>query len=324
MSLGSKLRFLKSGRKDFQWVNIIPHLGMHLAAIILVALSGFSWIALAVCLFLYGVRMFGITAGFHRYFAHRSYKTSRWFQFVLAWLGCSAAQLGPIWWAGHHRDHHKYSDTEKDVHSPVVRNFWWSHMGWLFSDRFNHTPSENMKDFHKYPEIMWLDKFSLLPPVLLAVATFFLGRWLAVAKPEWGTSGMQMLAWGFFASTVLLYHGTFTVNSVAHLWGKKVYPSKDESRNNPLIALITLGEGWHNNHHFFPSSEAQGLEWWQFDVSHYTLKALSWVGITWDLKKAPRDHHKFRIDAQEKKIKQEQKKRKREQKKLKKKQKLAA
>ncbi|MCB1198002.1 MAG: acyl-CoA desaturase, partial [Deltaproteobacteria bacterium] len=118
---------------------MFPLVSVHVAAAITVYLSGVSWVAVLVCVFMYYLRMFGITGGFHRYFAHRSFKTGRVFQFVLAWLGTSAAQLGPIWWAGHHRDHHKFSDTPKDVHSPIQRGFWWAHIGWLWSDKYNVT-----------------------------------------------------------------------------------------------------------------------------------------------------------------------------------------
>jgi len=260
---------------------------MHVGAVVFVILSGFSWIALAVCILMYGVRMFGITAGFHRYFAHRSFKARRWFQFVLAWLGTSATQLGPLWWAGHHRDHHKFSDKPRDIHSPVQRGFWWSHIGWLWSDKYNRTKYENMTDFEAFPEIQWINRWWLMPPLVLAFSMFGLGAALNSIFPSWGTTGLQMLAWGFFVSTVVLYHGTFLVNSATHLFGRRVYPTDDDSRNSMLIALVTMGEGWHNNHHYFPSNESQGLEWWQIDMSHYVLKTLSWFGIVWDLKRVP-------------------------------------
>lgn len=287
MSVGNALKRFKSSEKDFRLMNVIPMLFMHVGAAVTVYMAGFSWVALAVCVFMYYLRMFGITAGFHRYFAHRSYKTSRWFQFVLAWIGTSATQLGPIWWAGHHRDHHKFSDTPKDVHSPVQRGFWWAHIGWLWSDKYNKTKYENMKDFEEFPELTWINKYFMVPPIVLGFLMYGLGVAIHAVRPEWGTSGFQMLAWGFFLSTVVLYHGTFLVNSATHMVGKRVYPTSDDSRNSMWIALVTMGEGWHNNHHFFPSNESQGLEWWQIDMSHYILKALSWVGIVWDIKRVP-------------------------------------
>lgn len=256
-------------------------------ACILIFWAGFSWIALAALLLSYSVRMFGITAGFHRYFSHRTFKTSRVFQFILAWIGTSCAQKGPLWWAAHHRHHHKYSDTEKDVHSPVKRSFWWSHVGWILSERFKATNKKLVKDLLKFPELRFLNKYHLIPPVTLAGVTFFFGEVLRHYFPGLGTSGFQMLVYGFVISTVLLYHGTFTVNSLAHVFGKRRFETNDDSRNNWFISIITLGEGWHNNHHRFPSSERQGLYWWEFDVSHYALKVLSWVRIVWDLRVPP-------------------------------------
>lgn len=250
--------------------------------------AGFSWVALAALVISYAVRMFGITAGFHRYFSHRSYKTSRWFQFILAWVATSSVQKGPLWWAAHHRHHHKHSDTEKDIHSPVKRSFWWSHVGWILSNRFKKTNSELVKDLTKYPELRFLNNYHLIPPIVLAGGTYIFGEGLNYLFPALGTSGFQMLVYGFIISTVLLYHGTFTVNSLAHVFGRQRFKTKDESRNNWFISLITLGEGWHNNHHRFPSSERQGFYWWEFDPSHYILKIFSWFHIVWDLRTPPK------------------------------------
>jgi len=268
------------------WASGLPFVLLHMACL-LVFWVGFSWVALAALLISYTIRMFGITAGFHRYFSHRTFKTSRPFQFMLAWLGTASAQKGPLWWAAHHRHHHKHSDTEKDVHSPVIRSFWWSHVGWILSDRFKATNFEMVKDLKQYPELKLMNKFHLLPPIQFAIGTFVLGTLLNHYFPSLGTSGFQMLVYGFIISTVLLYHGTFTVNSLAHVFGKRRFETNDDSRNNWFISLITLGEGWHNNHHRFPSSERQGFYWWEFDVSHYLLKALSWLRIVWDLRVPP-------------------------------------
>jgi len=268
------------------WVSGLPFVLLHLACV-LVFWAGFSWVALAALVLSYVIRMFGITAGFHRYFSHRTFKTSRPFQFILAWLGTASAQKGPLWWAAHHRHHHKHSDTEKDVHSPVKRSFWWSHVGWILSDRFKATNFDMVKDLKKFPELKLLNKFHLLPPLQYAIGTFVLGTLLDYYFPSLGTSGFQLLVYGFIISTVLLYHGTFTVNSLAHVFGKRRFETNDDSRNNWFISLITLGEGWHNNHHRFPSSERQGFYWWEFDVSHYLLKALSWMRVVWDLRVPP-------------------------------------
>jgi stearoyl-CoA desaturase (delta-9 desaturase) len=273
----------------FEFSNIIKQgvfWSVHVAC--LAALwVGFSWVALAVCLFLYFVRMFAITGGYHRYFSHRSYQTSRPFQFVLGFLGASAAQKGPIWWASHHRHHHKHSDTEEDIHSPIVHGIYYAHVGWVLSSQFIDSRPELVKDLTKFPELRWLDKYYMIPPAILGTFTYFLGAWLQTAHPELGTSGLQMLTWGFFISTVLTYHGTFCINSFTHLIGKRRFPSTDSSKNHWLLALITLGEGWHNNHHYYPGSERQGFYWWEIDISHYILKVLSWMGLVWDLRTPP-------------------------------------
>jgi stearoyl-CoA desaturase (delta-9 desaturase) len=243
--------------------------------------------AAAVSVALYVIRMFAITAGYHRYFSHRSYKTSRPFQFVLAWTGGMSAQKGALWWASHHRTHHALSDTAGDVHSPVVRGFWWSHIGWFLCRKYHETDLRLIKDLIRYPELRFLDRFHLLPPATLAVGIFALGKSLQVVAPAMKTSGSQMLVWGFFISTVLVYHGTFIVNSLAHVWGGWRFPTKDASRNNLLIALITFGEGWHNNHHYAPSSERQGFYWWEIDISHCILKLLSRCRLVWNLQAPP-------------------------------------
>jgi stearoyl-CoA desaturase (delta-9 desaturase) len=279
------------------WLSGIPFILLHLGCV-LVFWAGFSWAALITLILSYSVRMFGITAGFHRYFSHRTFKTSRFFQFCLAWLGTSSAQKGPLWWAAHHRHHHKYSDTEKDVHSPVQRSLWWSHVGWILSNRFKATNSQMVKDLSRFPELKFLNSYHLLPPIIFATFSYLLGALLNYYFPSWGTSGFQLFVYGFILSTVLLYHGTFTVNSLAHVFGKRRFETKDDSRNNWFISLITLGEGWHNNHHRFPSSERQGFYWWEFDFSHYGLKVLSWFKVVWDLRVPPQrvfaDHKIFK------------------------------
>jgi stearoyl-CoA desaturase (delta-9 desaturase) len=262
----------------------IGFLGIH-AGCILVLWSGASWVAVGVAAFLYFIRMFGLTAGYHRYFSHRSFKTSRAFQFVLAVLGASAVQNSPLWWASHHRHHHRHSDTEEDVHSPITNTFYWAHMGWILSKKYNYTEYKLVPDLAKFRELHWLTSYYLVVPISLGVGLFGLGELLGSA---WNTSGFQMLVWGFFISTTVLYHGTFTVNSLAHKWGSRRFKTTDQSRNNLFIALITLGEGWHNNHHRYLSSERQGFYWWEVDISHYMLKMLSWVGIVWDLKTPPK------------------------------------
>lgn len=231
---------------------------------------------LALCAFTYFIRMFGITAGYHRYFSHRTYKTSRVFQFLLACLGCSAMQKGPLWWSAHHRDHHRYSDSEDDPHSPVAYSFWWAHIGWVLDEDNEGTQVHKVRDLSRFPELRWLNREHWVPGIVLAVACFLIGGW----------SG---LVWGFLISTVLLYHGVFAVNSICHIFGSKRYETKDESRNNLLVAILTLGEGWHNNHHYYQSSANQGFFWWEIDISYYIIRMLGWVGLVWDIRTPGRE-----------------------------------
>ena len=264
----------------------MPFFGMHVMCVF-VLVSGVSWIAVATALVLYLVRMFAITGFYHRYFSHKAYKVSRLWQFVFAVAGNSAVQRGPLWWASHHRLHHAHSDGEKDVHSPIRHGFLWSHVGWLLS-RANFDPQlAVVGDLARYPELRFLDRFDILVPAALATGLFFGGQWLGAAHPELGTSGFQMLVWGFFVSTVVLFHGTCAINSVAHLFGTRRFRTKDQSRNSMALALVTLGEGWHNNHHRFPGMARQGLRWWEIDVTYYGLKLLALVGVVRDLRPPP-------------------------------------
>jgi stearoyl-CoA desaturase (Delta-9 desaturase) len=274
---------------EIKLVNIVKQFvfwGIHLGCFGAIWV-GFNWTAFSVCVFLYFLRMFAITGGYHRYFSHRTYKTSRVFQFILAFLGATSAQKGPLWWASHHRHHHQYSDTPEDIHSAHVKGIWWSHVGWVLSTRFLEPRLDLIKDFLKFPEIRWVDKYNILPPVVLAVLVYFFGVFCHSFFPGLQTNGIQMLVWGFFISTTFLYHGTFLVNSMTHLFGKKRFVTGDESRNSLLVALVTMGEGWHNNHHRYPGSERQGFYWWEIDMSHYILKLLSYMGIVWDLRVPP-------------------------------------
>ena len=253
------------------WVTASPFVILHLC-LIAVFFVPVDATVLALCAFNYVWRMFGITGGYHRYFAHRSYKTSRVFQFFLAWLGGSAVQKGPLWWAAHHREHHRHSDTPVDPHSPHETSFWWSHVGWILTDEHTSTPWESIPDWAEYRELRILDRLHWVPGVCLGVACFLLAGW----------SG---LVWGFLVSTILLYHGTFTINSLSHLFGQRRYATPDDSRNNFFLALITLGEGWHNNHHHYQSSANQGFFWWEIDISYYILRTFALFGLVWDLRK---------------------------------------
>ncbi len=258
---------------------------MHLACLA-VLFVGVNGTALALFAATYLIRMFGITGVYHRYFAHRSYRTSRFVQFLLACVGGSALQKGPLWWASHHRRHHRHSDTPDDPHSPLVTSFWWAHIGWILSMDSSHTPWQDIKDWARYPELRWLDRFHWLPGIVLAVICYLIGDW----------SG---LVWGFVVSTVVLYHATFSINSISHLFGSRRYATSDDSRNNFLLALITLGEGWHNNHHHYQSSANQGFMWWEIDISYAVLRCLSWVGLIWDLRKPGTRVLKYRLVRQQ-------------------------
>lgn len=246
-----------------------------------------SPVALALCVVLYVLRAFGITAGYHRYFSHRSFETSRWGQLALAALGASAAQLGPLWWAGHHRLHHRHADTPQDVHSPTVRGFWWAHMGWLLCSRYSAAPVHAVPDLAARAELRWIDRYHFVAPLALGLSLFGLGALLQRHSPGLGTSGPQLISWGFFVSTVALYHATYAANSVGHCFGRRNFATPDTSRNSWPLALLMLGDGWHNNHHRFPSSARHGLGGWEFDPTHAALRALRALGFVWKLREPP-------------------------------------
>ncbi len=284
--------------KSIDWLRCLPFIGMHVACFAVIQV-GWSPIAVAVALFMYMIRMFAITAFYHRYFSHKSFRTSRTFQFVGALLGAMAVQRGPLWWAAHHRHHHVHSDGDADTHSPVKEGFWWSHAGWFLSRENFPTRWKNVKDWSRYPELVFLDRFDTVVPLLYAASMFGVGVLLELLAPNLGTNGWQMLVWGFVISTVVLYHATFTINSLAHRFGKKNYATKDQSRNNFWLALLTFGEGWHNNHHYYPRTVRQGFQWWEVDLTYAILKLLSVFGLVWDMKTVPakvlsarRDHIK--------------------------------
>ena len=266
-----------------EWFGNLPFLGAHLACL-LVLWTGVSPTAAAIGAATLFTRMFGLTGGYHRYFCHRSFKTTRTFQFVLAWLGASAAQMGPLWWAGHHRSHHRHSDTAADVHPPTMKGFFFAHAGWIMS-RANKPPKlEWVPDLVTFPELCWLDRNHHVAPITLGVALFAIGEWLAAVHPGLGTNGTQLVVVALFWSTTILYHVTFAVNSLGHLYGRRRYDTRDESRNLWWLALISAGEGWHNNHHRYPASERQGFYWWECDPTHYVVVLLSWLGIVWDVR----------------------------------------
>lgn len=275
-----------SGIDRIDWLRAAPFIALHLACFG-VLWVGVSPIALIVAAALYAIRMFALTGFYHRYFAHRTFRASRPVQFVFALLGAASVQRGPLWWAAHHRNHHRHADTELDPHAPGVHGFLWSHMGWFLTPRAFRTDLARVPDLAKFPELRWLDRFDVAVPLVLALVTFALGAVLARVAPSLHTSGAQMLVWGFFVSTMVLFHATVTINSLAHRWGSRRFATRDNSRNNLLLALITFGEGWHNNHHFFPGTARQGFRWWEIDLTWYGLKLLSCIGLVDDLKPIP-------------------------------------
>jgi len=259
--------------RGYDLIGFLPFILVHVACFgaLWTGARPIDWV---ICGVMYLVRIFGVMAGYHRYFSHRTFKTSRAFQLVLAVLAETTGQKGVLWWASHHRNHHKFSDLPWDWHSPVQRGFWHSHVGWIAERGTEVTDFDRVKDFAKYPELRALNKHWMWPPVLLGFATYFAFGWSALFV-------------GFFLSTVLVWHATFLVNSLSHVVGKRRFATEDTSRNHWLIAFFTLGEGWHNNHHHYMGSVRQGFYWWELDVTYYVLRALAWCGVVWDLRVPP-------------------------------------
>ena len=281
--------------KRVDWLRILPLLFLHVMCLG-VLWVGWSWTAVCVAALLYLVRMFAITGFYHRYFSHKAFKTNRFWQFIFAVMGNASVQRGPLWWAAHHRHHHRYTDQEQDVHSPSRHGFWWSHIGWLTSKANFPTDYKYVAEWAKYPELRWLNRFDTVIPILLALLLFIFGALLEQFAPNLETNGLQMVVWGFFISTTVLLHATLTINSLDHMFGSRRYETPDTSRNNALLALITLGEGWHNNHHHYAVSARQGFFWWELDITYHVLALMARLGIVKDLRPVP-EHviHKNRI-----------------------------
>ena len=260
--------------EKFDWVGSIPFFLVHALAVAGVALVGWSPFLIALAIASYAVRMWAITAGYHRYFSHRSFKTSRAFQFVLAFLGTTACQKGVLWWAAHHRHHHRHSDQDPDLHSPTLKGFLWAHLGWILCPKYQQTEYGKIKDFARYPELVWLNRNYLVPP-------------LAAGALVWIVGGTAVFVWAGLVATVALWHGTFFINSLCHVFGRRRFKTRDTSKNSLILALITFGEGWHNNHHYYPGSSRQGFYWWEIDLTYYSLKVLEWLGVVWEVRGVP-------------------------------------
>ncbi len=269
------------------WFRTTPFILMHIGCLA-VFLVGFSWFALWTCVAMYLFHMFAITAFYHRYFSHRAFRTSRWFQFLMALAATSSAQRGPLWWAAHHRLHHKHSDTHADLHSPRLRGLLMSHVGWFMTKGAYQTPERYARDWSRFPELKFINAYDWLAPVSIAFLLYGVGELLRYVAPSLGTTGWQLFVWGFVVSTVVTYHATYTINSLAHRYGAQVYDTGDDSRNSFVLALITLGEGWHNNHHYYPAAARQGFRWWEIDPTYYGLRVMEKLGLIWDLRRVPK------------------------------------
>ena len=268
-----------------EWFRCLPFIFIHVLAV-----SAFFYPVTLYCILLavasYSLRMFTITAFYHRYFSHRSFKTGRVVQFIGAFIACSSGQRGPLWWAAHHRRHHRHSDTDQDIHSPHAKGVFWSHTLWFMTDYAVPTLLKEIPDWLKFPELRFINRFDWIPVLVLGYGCYLLGSW------DWfysvtGLNGLSTFIWGFLVPTVFLYHATFAVNSISHLFGKKRFDTGDESRNNSLVAFLTFGEGWHNNHHFFPGSARQGFFPGEIDITYYVLKLMSFLGLVHDLRPVP-------------------------------------
>jgi len=281
-----EIKAIKDQSDRIVWGRTIGFGAMQLACLGVIW-TGWSGFAVASAIFLYFIRMFAVTGFYHRYFSHRTFSTSRAWQFVLALWGATCVQKGALWWAYTHRHHHQHSDDEDDKHSPRQHGFRWSHIGWIASARNFPTDYSRVKDLAKYPELVFLNRFDTLVPILFAVSLFLLGSVLKRVAPGLGTDGPQMLVWGFFISTTALFHGTSCINSMAHIWGGRRYETGDDSRNSLLLSLITLGEGWHNNHHKHMGCTRQGFYGWEVDITYSLLKVMSGTGLIWDLRPVP-------------------------------------
>lgn len=253
--------------------SLAPMIAVHVGAIgvLFVAGTWADWITLAVVAYLRGLIS---TIGYHRFFAHRSFKTSRVAQFFLASACCANLQQGPMWWAAYHRHHHRYSDEPGDVHSPHHGGFWWAYCGWLFIPL--QPQWEQVRDLRRFPELVLLERFWQIPGILLAVTFWLIGGW-------------SLLCIGFCLSAVLSFQLTFVVNTLGHLIGSRRYPTPDHSTNSFLLALMSLGDGWHNNHHHYPHTAQAGFFWWEVDGAFRVIRVFERLGIIWDVRRVP-DH----------------------------------
>ncbi|MDR1989155.1 MAG: acyl-CoA desaturase [Acidobacteriaceae bacterium] len=247
------------------------------ASALLVFFVPFTWPLVALWAVSHFLRAMGLTLSFHRYYAHRSFQMNRVARFIWTFIGVAAMQKGPLWWAGHHVNHHRFADREGDPHSPMVSGVYYAHIGWFLNDaKHDRIEATNpvIRDFSKVPEIAFLDRYFFLPPLMLAVTMFAIGGW------PW-------LVWGFCLPTMTLAHSTFAINTVNHMFGSRRFDTIDESRNNPITAIFAVGEGWHNNHHRYQRSARNGFYWWEFDPTWYAIRTMQAVGLAWNVQPVP-------------------------------------
>ena len=260
---------------NINWVTAAFMVAFHVLA--LVALWFFSWQNLAVALVLHWMAVgFGISLGYHRLHTHRGFKTSKTFEYFLAICGTLTLEGGPIFWVATHRKHHQLSDQDGDPHSPREGGFW-AHMGWILFGDTHHNNTELMgryaPDLNRDRFYRWLNSYHWVPLTTLGLILLATGGW-------------SMVLWGIFLRVVVGLHGTWLVNSATHMWGTRRFETRDDSRNSWWVALLTFGEGWHNNHHAHPVSARHGLAWYEFDISWITLKFFNAIGVVSDLKVA--------------------------------------
>ncbi|MEO1430929.1 MAG: acyl-CoA desaturase [Cyanobacteria bacterium J06632_19] len=257
------------------WLHISFFVGLHFGILLAPFPAFFNWKAVGVALFLYWFTGgLGITLGFHRLITHRSFKTPKWLEYFLAFCGTLACQGGPIAWVGMHRIHHLHSDQPLDPHDSN-KGFFWSHIGWMFyhSPAFDDVPRFT-KDIKDDPFYIFLEKNMLLIQIALGVLLLALGGW-------------SFVVWGVFVRLIFVWHCTWFVNSATHKFGYQTYDAKDHSKNCWWVALLTYGEGWHNNHHAFQYSARHGLQWWEIDLTWMTIQLLQFLGLATNVKLAP-------------------------------------
>src|SRR5438045_3132295 len=268
--------FFKGDRTFTQpiiWVTTSFMVAFHIGAV--AALFVFSWKALLLAMVLWWVAAsLGIGMGYHRLLTHRGYKTPKWVEYFLTICATLTLEGGPIFWVATHRIHHQYADKEGDPHSPIDGT-WWAHMGWILTGKSMHHDTRTLA--HYVPDLandkfhVWITKYHYVPMIMLAIALL-------------ATGGLPLLMWGIFVRTVLGLHATWLVNSATHMWGSRRFSTPHISTNNWFVALLTFGEGWHNNHHAHPTSARHGLKWHEVDVNWYGIWTLKILGLANQIK----------------------------------------